>query len=236
MRGWNLCGKAVSSAVRRTQKTRHPGNSKAATILPSPSVPVQVLTTGDCCPSAAQGSGLVAGLGESWRHLETIGVLGTLAVLGLIVAPILLRRMGPARVDREAVKPRKQQNASVRTRTLTQPAATGHVSRTNSPGLNHERKPPIYLKMAHCIVFSSAAGAVDGSSLQPTTQLATAPCWMDAASGVAAASVVASPSRGLATVDRRHARPRGGATSPGEGAEAQEARDRPTSDGPVGRC
>lgn len=32
-------------------------------------------------------------LGGSWRHLETIGVLGTWAVLGLIVAPIVLRRM-----------------------------------------------------------------------------------------------------------------------------------------------
>jgi ABC-2 type transport system permease protein len=32
-------------------------------------------------------------LGGSWRHLETIGVLGTWAVLGLVVAPIVLRRM-----------------------------------------------------------------------------------------------------------------------------------------------
>jgi ABC-2 type transport system permease protein len=32
-------------------------------------------------------------IGESWRHLETIGVLGAWAVLGLIVAPIALRRM-----------------------------------------------------------------------------------------------------------------------------------------------
>jgi ABC-2 type transport system permease protein len=32
-------------------------------------------------------------LGGSWRHLETVGVLGGWAVLGLIVAPIVLRRM-----------------------------------------------------------------------------------------------------------------------------------------------
>ena len=32
-------------------------------------------------------------LGGSWRHLETFGVLGAWAVLGLIVAPIVLRRM-----------------------------------------------------------------------------------------------------------------------------------------------
>jgi ABC-2 type transport system permease protein len=32
-------------------------------------------------------------LGGSWRHLETIAVLGAWAVLGLIVAPIVLRRM-----------------------------------------------------------------------------------------------------------------------------------------------
>jgi len=32
-------------------------------------------------------------IGESWRHLETVGVLGLWAILGLIVAPIVLRRM-----------------------------------------------------------------------------------------------------------------------------------------------
>ncbi|GAA1004082.1 transport permease protein [Acrocarpospora pleiomorpha] len=32
-------------------------------------------------------------LGESWRHLETAGVLGVWAVLGLLVAPVVLRRM-----------------------------------------------------------------------------------------------------------------------------------------------
>jgi ABC-2 type transport system permease protein len=32
-------------------------------------------------------------LGGSWRHLETLGVLGAWAVLGLIVAPMVLRRM-----------------------------------------------------------------------------------------------------------------------------------------------
>lgn len=32
-------------------------------------------------------------LGDSWRHLETFGVLGLWAVAGLTVAPIILRRM-----------------------------------------------------------------------------------------------------------------------------------------------
>ncbi|GAA2572674.1 ABC transporter permease [Actinomadura fulvescens] len=32
-------------------------------------------------------------IGDSWRHWETVGVLGAWAVLGLIVAPIVLRRM-----------------------------------------------------------------------------------------------------------------------------------------------
>jgi ABC-2 type transport system permease protein len=32
-------------------------------------------------------------IGESWRHLETVGVLGAWAVIGLILAPIVLRRM-----------------------------------------------------------------------------------------------------------------------------------------------
>ncbi|MQA83037.1 MAG: ABC transporter permease [Streptosporangiales bacterium] len=32
-------------------------------------------------------------LGGSWRHLETLGVLGVWAAVGLVVAPIILRRM-----------------------------------------------------------------------------------------------------------------------------------------------
>jgi ABC-2 type transport system permease protein len=32
-------------------------------------------------------------IGESWRHLETIGVLGAWAVLGVLLAPVVLRRM-----------------------------------------------------------------------------------------------------------------------------------------------
>ena len=32
-------------------------------------------------------------IGEAWRHLETVGVLGAWAILGLILAPIVLRRM-----------------------------------------------------------------------------------------------------------------------------------------------
>ncbi|ONI75783.1 ABC transporter [Kribbella sp. ALI-6-A] len=36
---------------------------------------------------------VVVEVGESWRHLETVAVLGAWAVLGLLVAPVLLRRM-----------------------------------------------------------------------------------------------------------------------------------------------
>jgi ABC-2 type transport system permease protein len=32
-------------------------------------------------------------IGQSWRHAQTIGVLGAWAVVGLVVAPIVLRRM-----------------------------------------------------------------------------------------------------------------------------------------------
>lgn len=38
-------------------------------------------------------SAVVVEIGASWRHLETVGVLGAWAVLGLVVAPIVLRRM-----------------------------------------------------------------------------------------------------------------------------------------------
>jgi ABC-2 type transport system permease protein len=34
-----------------------------------------------------------AEIGGSWRHLETVGVLGLWAIVGLILAPIVLRRM-----------------------------------------------------------------------------------------------------------------------------------------------
>ncbi|MGW4031219.1 ABC transporter permease [Streptomyces sp. NPDC004838] len=40
-------------------------------------------------PDAAVG----VEIGESWRHLETVGVLGAWAVFGLLVAPVVLRRM-----------------------------------------------------------------------------------------------------------------------------------------------
>jgi ABC-2 type transport system permease protein len=39
------------------------------------------------------GSMSAVEIGHSWRHLETVGVLGAWAIAGLIVAPIVLRRM-----------------------------------------------------------------------------------------------------------------------------------------------
>ncbi|WP_433166974.1 ABC transporter permease [Kribbella sp. CA-247076] len=38
-------------------------------------------------------SAVVVEVGESWRHLETAAVLGAWAVIGLAVAPVVLRRM-----------------------------------------------------------------------------------------------------------------------------------------------
>jgi ABC-2 type transport system permease protein len=38
-------------------------------------------------------SAVAVELGQSWRHLETVGVLGIWAVFGLLVAPVVLRRM-----------------------------------------------------------------------------------------------------------------------------------------------
>ncbi|SEG53669.1 ABC-2 type transport system permease protein [Thermomonospora echinospora] len=49
-----------------------------------------------------------AEVGESWRHLETIGVLGLWAVAGLALAPFVLRRMA-RRESGSAVAARRQQ-------------------------------------------------------------------------------------------------------------------------------
>jgi ABC-2 type transport system permease protein len=38
-------------------------------------------------------SAVAAEIGESWRHVETFGVLGAWAILGLLIAPSVLRRM-----------------------------------------------------------------------------------------------------------------------------------------------
>lgn len=46
-------------------------------------------------------------IGHSWRHFETIGVLGAWAVLGLLLAPIVLRRMA-RRESGSAVEARRQ--------------------------------------------------------------------------------------------------------------------------------
>jgi ABC-2 type transport system permease protein len=46
-------------------------------------------------------------IGHSWHHLETIGVLGAWAVIGLVLAPIVLRRMA-RRESGSAVDARRQ--------------------------------------------------------------------------------------------------------------------------------
>ncbi|MGH3697728.1 MAG: ABC transporter permease [Pseudonocardiaceae bacterium] len=51
-------------------------------------------------------------LAGSWRHLETVGVLGAWAVVGLVLAPVLLRRM--ARRESGATMAAAQQKAAQR--------------------------------------------------------------------------------------------------------------------------
>jgi ABC-2 type transport system permease protein len=54
------------------------------------------------------GSAAAAEIGESWRHLETVAVLGAWAVAGLLLAPPILRRI--ARQESGAtMEVRKQQ-------------------------------------------------------------------------------------------------------------------------------
>jgi ABC-2 type transport system permease protein len=52
-------------------------------------------------------SAALAEIGESWRHLETFGVLGLWAVVGLALAPGVLRRMA-RRESGSAVEERRQ--------------------------------------------------------------------------------------------------------------------------------
>ncbi|MEV4062523.1 ABC transporter permease [Nonomuraea dietziae] len=47
-------------------------------------------------------------IGESWRHVETVGVLGAWAVLGLVLAPIVLRGMA-RRESGSSVAERREQ-------------------------------------------------------------------------------------------------------------------------------
>jgi ABC-2 type transport system permease protein len=48
-------------------------------------------------------------IGQSWRHLETAAVLGAWAALGLLLAPIVLRRM--ARRESGSVVDARRQKA-----------------------------------------------------------------------------------------------------------------------------
>lgn len=53
-------------------------------------------------------------LGHSWRHLETLGVLGAWAIAGLVLAPVVLRRM--ARRESGSTVERRRQQAVQRVR------------------------------------------------------------------------------------------------------------------------
>ncbi|CAL9541248.1 MULTISPECIES: ABC transporter permease [unclassified Streptomyces] len=58
------------------------------------------------------GDAVAAEIGESWRHLETAGVLGAWAVAGLLLAPPVLRRM--ARRESGAAMARRRWKAMQR--------------------------------------------------------------------------------------------------------------------------
>jgi ABC-2 type transport system permease protein len=57
------------------------------------------------------GSLVVAELGDSWRHLETFVVLGVWSVIGLALAPVILRRMA-RRESGSAVAARRERAMS----------------------------------------------------------------------------------------------------------------------------
>ena len=53
-------------------------------------------------------------IGESWRHLETVGVLGSWAVVGVLVAPVVLRRMARRESGSSVVERREKALQRVR--------------------------------------------------------------------------------------------------------------------------
>ncbi|MEU2108977.1 MULTISPECIES: ABC transporter permease [unclassified Streptomyces] len=57
-------------------------------------------------------SAATAEIGDSWRHLETLGVIGAWAVVGLLLAPTILRRM--ARRESGSVMEQRRQQAMQR--------------------------------------------------------------------------------------------------------------------------
>ena len=75
----------------------------SGTFYPITNFPVWLQWIGQIFPIYWRGLGMRSALlpdsfasveiGESWRHLETVGVLGIWAVVGLVLAPIVLRRM-----------------------------------------------------------------------------------------------------------------------------------------------
>ncbi|MFJ4658213.1 ABC transporter permease [Nocardia sp. NPDC088792] len=54
-------------------------------------------------------SAVAAELGHSWRHLETVGVLGAWAIIGILCTPIVLRRMA-RRESGSSVAARRDRN------------------------------------------------------------------------------------------------------------------------------
>jgi ABC-2 type transport system permease protein len=54
-------------------------------------------------------SAAAAEIGESWRHLQTFGVIGAWAIVGLLLAPTILRRM--ARRESGSVMEQRRQQA-----------------------------------------------------------------------------------------------------------------------------
>lgn len=88
---------------------------------PSSALPGWLQVTGQVFPFYWLGLGMrsallpdamsLAELGQSWRHWETVAVLGAWAVVGLLVAPVVLRRMA-RRESGSAVAARRERALS----------------------------------------------------------------------------------------------------------------------------
>ena len=104
--GMNSCTAALDMAFKVLNITEGEVITTSLTFVSSN----HAILYNNCTPVFADvlpGDLAAVEIGHSWRHLETLGVLGAWASVGLVLAPIVLRRMA-RRESGSAVDARRQ--------------------------------------------------------------------------------------------------------------------------------